>query len=103
MTKKTIQPTYTATGAEIEVCECGEERTIKIIPKLVPVATLLGDVTLDKKVDIKDLTRLARKVAEIEPLTDPAALKNADTTGDNKIDIKDLTRLARAVAEIEPF
>ncbi len=68
-----------------------------------PSATLIGDVTLNKVVDIKDLTRLARHIAQIEPLTDPKARKNGDTNQDNSLDIKDLTRLARAVAEIEPF
>ncbi len=67
------------------------------------IALKAGDVTLDGTTDIKDLTRLARHVAEIEPAENPGELMNADVDGVKGVDIKDLTRLARHVAEIEPL
>ena len=72
------------------------------MPKLIkPVAILLGDVTLNNKVDAEDLTMLARHVAKIEIMTDNQRLVNGDVDLSNLIDAVDLTKLARHVAKIE--
>ena len=64
---------------------------------------LLGDVNLDKTVDAKDLTALARHVAKIQTFTDDREkMANADVNRDGAVDAKDLTRLARFVAKIIP-
>ena len=73
------------------------------VPGREPFAVLLGDVNLDKIADIKDLTILARHIANIEILTDARKIANADTNADETVDIMDLTRLARHVAQIELF
>lgn len=64
---------------------------------------ILGDVTLDGSVNIKDSVRLLRHVAGVEPLTDSVALKMADVNEDSAVNIKDSVRLLRHVAGVEPF
>ena len=68
-------------------------------------AFVLGDVTMNGSVDIKDLTRLARHVASIEEIKDPDLLRAGNVTriknGDSDVNIQDLTTLARHVANIE--
>ena len=56
---------------------------------------LYGDANGDGKVDIDDLTRLRRYVAESSTVIFPGA----DANGDGTVDIDDLTRLRRYVAE----
>ena len=56
---------------------------------------LYGDVNGDGKVDIDDLTRLRRYIAESSTVIFPGA----DVNGDGTVDIDDLTRLRRYIAE----
>ena len=56
---------------------------------------LYGDANGDGKVDIDDLTRLRRYVAESSTVIFPGA----DANGDGTVDIDDLTRLRRYFAE----
>ena len=56
---------------------------------------LYGDANGDGKVDIDDLTRLRRYIAESSTVIFPGA----DVNGDGTVDIDDLTRLRRYVAE----
>ena len=56
---------------------------------------LYGDVNGDGKVDIDDLTRLRRYIAESSTVIFPGA----DVNGDGTVDIDDLTRLRRYFAE----
>ena len=56
---------------------------------------LYGDVNGDGKVDIDDLTRLRRYIAESSTVIFPGA----DANGDGTVDIDDLTRLRRYIAE----
>lgn len=60
-----------------------------------------GDANGDNTVDISDLVRLARHIAEIAPITEQGPLKAADVTGDGKITVADLIRLARYLAGID--
>ena len=56
---------------------------------------LYGDANGDGKVDIDDLTRLRKYIAESSTVIFPGA----DANGDGTVDIDDLTRLRRYVAE----
>ena len=56
---------------------------------------LYGDANGDGKVDIDDLTRLRRYIAESSTVIFPGA----DANGDGTVDIDDLTRLRRYIAE----
>ena len=56
---------------------------------------LYGDVNGDGKVDIDDLTRLRRYIAESSTVIFPGA----DANGDGTVDIDDLTRLRKYFAE----
>ena len=56
---------------------------------------LYGDVNGDGKVDIDDLTRLRKYIAESSTVIFPGA----DANGDGTVDIDDLTRLRRYLAE----
>ena len=56
---------------------------------------LYGDANGDGKVDIDDLTRLRRYIAESSTVIFPGA----DVNGDGTVDIDDLTRLRRYIAE----
>ena len=56
---------------------------------------LYGDVNGDGKVDIDDLTRLRKYIAESSTVIFPGA----DANGDGTVDIDDLTRLRRYFAE----
>ena len=56
---------------------------------------LYGDANGDGKVDIDDLTRLRRYIAESSTVIFPGA----DANGDGTVDIDDLTRLRKFIAE----
>ncbi len=65
----------------------------------VPVV-LLGDVNGDGVVDILDLARISRYLAELDTLSENARLA-ADINRDGIVDILDLARLSRILAELE--
>ena len=72
-------------------CVCGAKK---------PATGLKGDIDLDGEVGPRDLTALAKHLAEIEFITDATAAFNADVTGDDEIGPDDLTKLAQYMAEI---
>ena len=61
---------------------------------------LVGDVNLDGKRDIRDVTAIQRHVAELAPLTG-VALANADINGDGAVTIDDATHLQMYFAEYD--
>lgn len=68
-----------------------EIRTIPII---------IGDATLDSKINIKDVTAIQRHLSGLEVFTnDQLAL--VDTNGDGKVDISDATHLQKYLAEFD--
>ena len=75
-------------------CECLATFDVK--------AGMLGDVTLDGKVNVADVMKLARYVknSEANPIDD-AAKANADVTGDDKLNVADVMKLARYVKNPE--
>ena len=67
-------------------------QNIKICP--------IGDVDLDGKINISDVTAIQLHVAELNPLTGDALLA-ADTNGDGTVDITDATHLQLYLAEYD--
>ena len=61
---------------------------------------MIGDVTGDGKVNVRDVTAMQRHLAGLEELTDDR-LALADTNGDGKVDINDATHLQRYLAEFD--
>ncbi len=59
-----------------------------------------GDVNLDGKVNISDITDLARHLACIRIIDSEECLANAEVTGDDRVTVRDLTQIARYVAGI---
>jgi len=64
------------------------------------VTVLLGDVNLDNKVDVDDLSLLTNYVIKTDTLVGDA-LKAADINGDNTVDIDDLSKLINHVIGVE--
>lgn len=64
--------------------------------------TTLGDVNGDYQVDAKDLTTLAKHVANIVTIKNSDLYAAADVNSDGSVDAKDLTHLAKYVANIIP-
>ncbi len=64
------------------------------------VISLVGDVNLDGRVDVRDVTAIQRHLAEQEPLSEQA-LALADTNGDGAVTIDDATHLQRYLAEYD--
>ena len=60
----------------------------------------IGDVNLDGRIDIRDVTAIQRHIAEVEPLSGPA-LALADTNGDGFVNIDDATLLQMYLAEFD--
>lgn len=61
---------------------------------------ILGDVNGDQKVNVQDLTALARHLAKVTVVSDQTRLKASDTNCDGKVSADDLTHLAKYVAKI---
>ncbi|MBQ7386210.1 MAG: starch-binding protein [Ruminococcus sp.] len=61
---------------------------------------LLGDVTLDDKVNIKDATAIQKNIAKLLEL-DAKQTAAADVTADGKVNIKDATAIQKFIAKIE--
>lgn len=57
-----------------------------------------GDLNGDGDIDVKDLVKLSRHVAEIEKIEGEEKLKAADVTGEGRVSIADVIRLARYIA-----
>ena len=59
---------------------------------------MLGDATMDGKVDINDATALQRFVAEFEAPTERQK-ELGDVNRDGKVDVQDATMIQRYIAE----
>ena len=57
-----------------------------------------GDVNLDGRISVNDVTAFQRHLAEFEPFNDKQ-LAAADTNGDGKVSIEDATQLQKYLAE----
>lgn len=64
------------------------------------IPIIIGDATLDSKINIKDVTAIQRHLSGLEVFTnDQLAL--VDTNGDGKVDISDATHLQKYLAEFD--
>ncbi|MBQ1906647.1 MAG: dockerin type I repeat-containing protein [Firmicutes bacterium] len=80
----------------------GSDASLEAMIYFVYSLPVSGDVNLDGAVDARDLTALARHIANIETFTPSSQnMANADLTGDGNVSAPDLTKLARRVANIE--
>lgn len=61
---------------------------------------LLGDVNLDGKVNIRDVTLVQKYVANLAELSEQQ-LRAIDTNGDSKLNVKDATSLQKFIAGVE--
>ena len=61
---------------------------------------MIGDVTGDGRISIRDVTAIQRHLANINTLSGKQ-LRAADTNGDGKVDINDATHLQRYLAEYD--
>lgn len=68
--------------------------------KVVETAVVCGDVDLDGKITISDVTVIQRHIAELDILTGDT-LFAADTNGDGTVDITDATHLQKYLAEYD--
>ena len=85
-----------------EFHEMGSDASLEAMIYFVYSLPVSGDVNLDGEVDARDLTALARHIANIETFTPSSQnMANADLTGDGDVSAPDLTKLARRVANIE--
>ena len=62
--------------------------------------TLIGDVNLDGYVDIRDVTKIQKHLAQLETLSE-AQLITADTNGDGEVDVNDATHLQMYLAQFD--
>ncbi|MCR5635627.1 MAG: dockerin type I repeat-containing protein [Clostridiales bacterium] len=63
------------------------------------VVTMYGDATLDKEVNLEDVTTIQKHVASLTKLTG-VALNNSDVTGDKKVNMEDITSIQKYVAKL---
>ena len=68
-------------------------------PQLFNINTIsIGDINLDGKITIRDVTTIQRHIAELEVFTDDQ-LALVDTNGNGAVDINDATHLQKYLAE----
>ena len=60
----------------------------------------VGDINLDEKITIRDVTAIQRHLAELETLTEEQ-FALADTNGDGVVNITDATHLQKYLAEFD--
>lgn len=62
-------------------------------------ATLCGDATNDKQVDIRDITAVRQHIVQLNTLSEQGFI-NADIDLNNIVDIKDLTKLQKYIIKV---
>ena len=92
--------TTEATDATTEATDATTESTPDETDPTDPAEGLLGDVNLDGKVNIKDVTAIQKHLAFIKSLSDEG-YKLADFKVDGKVNIKDATAIQKFLAKIE--
>lgn len=77
----------------------GDEQTQTAETPAVTAATLVGDVNLDGKVDVMDVTAMQKALARDKSLSEDE-LRVYDTQGDGRFTISDATEIQRYIAEM---
>lgn len=77
----------------------GDEQTQTEETPAVTAATLVGDVNLDGKVDVMDVTAMQKALARDKSLSEEE-LRVYDTQGDGRFTISDATEIQRYIAEM---
>lgn len=77
----------------------GDEQTQTEETPAVTAATLVGDVNLDGKVDVMDVTAMQKALARDKSLSEDE-LRVYDTQGDGRFTISDATEIQRYIAEM---
>lgn len=77
----------------------GDEQTQTEETPAVTAATLVGDVNLDGKVDVMDVTAMQKALARDKSLSEDE-LRVYDTQGDGSFTISDATEIQRYIAEM---
>ena len=90
--------TFSVTDAAQSYSGVGAEAETKTVN--VTDCFSVGDVNLDGKITISDVTDIQRHIAEIGQLPE-LRLSLADTNGDGEINITDCTHLQKNIAEYE--
>ena len=80
--------------------EASGRMSIRVSLSAQVAAPVIGDVNMDGRVNIRDVTAIQRHVAEYAPLTEEQ-LALADTNGDGTVNIQDATHLQMYLAEFD--
>lgn len=95
-----VDPETTETTEATEATEATTESTPDETKPSEPLEGLLGDVNLDGKVNIKDVTAIQKHIAFVKALSDEG-YKLADFKADGKVNIKDATAIQKFLAKLE--
>ena len=90
-TDKTTESSVTTSATTVTT------ETTSVTTEPTDTELLLGDVNLDSKVNIKDVTVLQKHLAKIQILSE-ISLSVSDTTKDGKITISDATKIQKKIA-----
>lgn len=89
---------------EAESSTAPDETETTTIPEetepTAPDESVLGDVNLDGKINIKDATAIQKHIAYLDEL-DEVGIKAADFNEDSKINIKDATAIQKFIAKLD--
>ena len=88
----------TVKGGRLE--EASGRMSICVSLSAQAAAPVIGDVNMDGRVNIRDVTAIQRHVAEYAPLTEEQ-LALANTNGDGTVNIQDATHLQMYLAEFD--
>lgn len=97
-TPKKAEITFTVTDAAQSYSGVSAETVTETVT--VTDSLSIGDVNLDGRITISDVTAIQRHIAEIEQLSE-LQLSLADTNGDGEININDGTHLQKYLAELD--
>ncbi|HAS78159.1 MAG TPA: glycoside hydrolase, partial [Ruminococcus sp.] len=65
----------------------------------LPEASMLGDVTLDNEIDVRDVTLLNQYIVKMADLTEKQ-IANGDVISDGKVDLKDLGQVKKYLIKV---
>ena len=98
---ETTTEEQTTTTEYIETTTEEQTTTTEYIETTIaePENIMLGDVTLDGIIDVRDVTLLNQYIVKLADLSE-TAMKNADVIADGKVDLKDLGQLKKYMIKV---